>query len=171
VFTSRKYVDLDWNNATDNVGVTRYDVYVNNVKKYTSLTSDITIDSLVPNTAYTFSVKAADMIGNVSAFSNVITVTTGANGLKYTYYEGDWNVLPDFDTLTAIKSGAVANVDLSVRNVNDFFGIKWEGYINIKTAGTYTFELASDDGSKLYFNTFYSPTATALVNNSGHLYL
>lgn len=167
VFTSRKYVDLDWNNATDNVGVTRYDVYVNNVKKYTSLTSDITIDSLVPNTAYTFSVKAADMIGNVSAFSNVITVTTGANGLKYTYYEGDWNVLPDFDTLTAIKSGAVANVDLSVRNVNDFFGIKWEGYINIKTAGTYTFELASDDGSKLYFNSFYSPSATALVSSDG----
>jgi hypothetical protein len=47
------------------------------------------------------------------------------------------------------------------------FAFLWEGYINIPSAGVYTFETISDDGSKLYFNTSYSFGATPLVNNDG----
>lgn len=92
-----------------------------------------------------------------------------SGGLNYRYYEGDWHVLPYFEALTPVKSGSSPNVDINVRNagVNDFFAFVWEGYINIPTPGNYTFETASDDGSKLYFNSFYSFTANALVNNDG----
>ncbi len=169
VSVSRNFIDLDWDNSTDNTGISRYDVYVNNIKKYSTTVSNITADSLLPNTAYTFTVKAADPAGNVSAFSNAVTATTvsATAGLTYRYYEGVWDVLPNFNTLTPVKTGATPNIDMSVRNVNDNFGFVWEGSINIKAAGNYTFELVSDDGSKLYFNTAYNPAATALVNNDG----
>lgn len=164
------FVTLDWDNSTDNTGVTGYEIYVNNIKKYTSIESAITADNLTPNTSYTFTVKAIDQSNNASAASNAITITTSSisTGLQYRYFEGNWDVLPNFNTLTPVKSGNTANIDIvTPRNTSDLFGFVWEGYINIPTAGTYTFETISDDGSKLYFNTFYSPTATPLVSNDG----
>lgn len=98
---------------------------------------------------------------------NIFGQQPGTAGLKYRYYEGNWSTLPNFDTLPVLKAGTIANIDLSVRNVDDNFGIIWEGYVNIPTPGTYTFETVSDDGSKLYFNSTYSPGAPALVNNDG----
>ncbi|MEJ7768668.1 MAG: PA14 domain-containing protein [Chitinophagaceae bacterium] len=90
-------------------------------------------------------------------------------GLNYRYYEGAFNMLPDFNALTPTITGNTANIDLEIRRpgVNDSFAIVWEGFINIPAAGTYTFETVSDDGSKLYFNTPYSLNAPALVNNDG----
>ncbi len=90
-----------------------------------------------------------------------------ASGLNYKYYEGNWDVLPNFNALTPVKTGTTPNIDISVRNINDYFGLVWEGYINIPTAGTYTFETVSDDGSKFYFNSAYLPNGNALVNNDG----
>ena len=90
-----------------------------------------------------------------------------ASGLGYRYYEGNWNSLPDFNALTPVKTGSAANISLDARNTNDYFGIVWEGFINIPAPGTYTFETVSDDGSKFYFNTTYSAAANALVNNDG----
>lgn len=100
-----------------------------------------------------------------AAFSSQPNSTSGS--LKYKYYEGDWNTLPDFNTLQPVKSGFIANVDISVRNRTDYYGFLWEGYINIPTAGNYNFETISDDGSKLYFNTQYNANANALVSNDG----
>lgn len=85
------------------------------------------------------------------------------NGLRYRYYEGDWNSLPDFNSLVPAKTGSSANVNLGVRpaGINDHYAFIWDGYINIPVTGTYTFESISDDGSKLYIN------GSALLNNDG----
>ena len=88
-------------------------------------------------------------------------------GLNYKYYEGNWDVLPNFNTLTPVKTGTTPNIDISIKNINDYFGIVWDGYINIPIAGNYIFETVSDDGSKFYFNSPYLPNGTALVNNDG----
>ena len=88
-------------------------------------------------------------------------------GIACNYYEGSWNALPNFNSLTPAASSTTANIDITGRKVNDNFAFLWQGYINIKTAGSYTFETLSDDGSKLYFGTPYSPSATALVGNDG----
>ena len=167
-FTSHNYIDLAWTASKDSVGVIGYDVYINNVKKYTTTATFITADSLSPNTAYTFAVKARDFAGNTST-AGTVTITAGANGLKYKYYEGRWSLLPDFNTLTPVTTGAAANVDITVRPsaVTLNYGFVWEGYINIKTPGAYTFETASDDGSSFYYDSFYSANAPALVNNDG----
>ena len=169
VFTSRNYIDLAWDNSTDNVGVVAYDIYINNVKKYTTAGNTITADSLLPNSAYTFAIKARDFATNTSLSSNALTITAAATALKYKYYEGSWVNLPDFSTLPAVKTGSTPNTDITVRpaGVTQNYGFVWEGYINIKNPGNYTFETISDDGSKFYFNSFYSPLATALVDNDG----
>lgn len=171
ISTGRNIISLDWDNSIDNAAVAFYDVYVNGVKKYSTSVSDIIADSLMPNTSYTFTVRARDLAGNFSIFSNAIagTTTNSNNGLRYKYYEGTWDKLPDFSALTPTKSGISANIDLSVRlaGVNDHFAFLWEGFINIPVPGTYTFETSSDDGSKLYFNAHYSSANTALVNNDG----
>jgi hypothetical protein len=82
-------------------------------------------------------------------------------GVEYKYYEGTWSALPNFDALTAVKSGNVANFDMSVRNRVDNYGFKYSGFVNVPTDGTYTFYTSSDDGSKLYIGT------TEVVSNDG----
>lgn len=89
------------------------------------------------------------------------------NGLNYRYYEGYWNSLPDFNSISPVKTGTSGNFDLAVRNRNDYFGMVWEGSIRIPVSGYYTFDLSSDDGSKFYFNSGYSSSATPLLNNDG----
>lgn len=172
VSSSNSSIGLAWDHSSDNTAVAGYEVYVNNNKQYTTSSSNITADQLTPNTSYTFMVRAYDQAGNFSAFSNNVSAsTTGAapagGGLRYRYYEGDWNTLPDFNALSPVKSGQSANVNLSNRNRNDHYGFVWEGSINIPVAGNYNFELLSDDGSKFYFNTTYSPASNALVSNDG----
>ncbi len=104
-----------------------------------------------------------------SAFLKTGTPPVSSTGLNYKYYEGDFSALPNFNALAPVKTGTSANLDITVRNagVNDRFAFMWTGSINLPSAGTYTFETISDDGSKVYFNTPYSAGASALVNNDG----
>ena len=91
-------------------------------------------------------------------------------GLDYNYYEGTWSSLPDFDAITPVKTGASANIDLSVRKRDTGYAVLWKGYITIPANGDYTFETNSDDGSKLYIGT-YSYDGSAVVNNDGVHYI
>ena len=71
-------------------------------------------------------------------------------GLQYAYYEGDWDALPDFDTLDPVKTGFVSSVDLSPRDRDDNFAFLFKGYIDVPSDDVYTFYINSDDGSQLY---------------------
>ncbi|HYF29554.1 MAG TPA: PA14 domain-containing protein [Chitinophagaceae bacterium] len=159
-------VSLEWDASTDNAGVSKYDIYVNGTKLYTTDKLSFTINELDSFQRYTFIVKAKDAAGNVSAPSNQLNVVTKLQGLAYQYYEGLWFVLPDFEAIgSPVESGLSPNLDLSVRNRDDQFAIIWRGYINIPTTATYTFETCSDDGSKVYIGQPYSHTATPQVAN------
>ena len=70
-------------------------------------------------------------------------------GITYKYYQGAWDLLPDFDKLTPVKTGTADNFDLSFKNQNDEFGFVFSGYIKIDEAGEYHFATKSDDGSRL----------------------
>ncbi len=165
--TTRSSVTLAWDESTDDVAVKKYDVYVNGVKTYSTPNATFTVYNLTPYQTYSFYVRAKDASGNASPASNQVNAAAILTGLSYKYYQGDWNVLPDFNALTPYSTGMTANVDLVPRVQNDYFGFLWEGYINIPVTGTYTFETYSDDGSKLYIGTPYSYSATPVVNNDG----
>jgi galactitol-specific phosphotransferase system IIB component len=73
-------VSLKWNAATDNTGVTAYDVYSGANQVLSVSGTSATVSGLSPATSYTFTVKARDAAGNVSAASNAVTVTTDQGG-------------------------------------------------------------------------------------------
>lgn len=82
-------------------------------------------------------------------------------GLRYEYYEGVYNLIPDLSTVYSQASGIVANFDLTPRLKNDYFAFVFTGLINIPESGIYTFYTSSDDGSKLYIDGY------EVVNNDG----
>lgn len=72
---------LNWNASTDNTGVTGYDVYRNGTQVGTTTGATGYTDSgLSPATTYSYTVKAYDAAGNLSAASNTAAVTTSAGG-------------------------------------------------------------------------------------------
>ena len=73
-----------------------------------------------------------------------------ANGIRYKYYEGSWDKLPDFEQLEAVEDGFSSNFDISIRKRNDYFSFKFEGLILVSVKGVYSFFTDSDDGSRLY---------------------
>ncbi|MFC8131207.1 fibronectin type III domain-containing protein [Streptomyces sp. NPDC057302] len=69
-----------WNQATDDTGVTGYDVYrgATRVKRVPSRTHMVDVVGLKPSTTYTFTVRARDAEGNVGPAGRKLTVTTPA---------------------------------------------------------------------------------------------
>ncbi|MEU5312449.1 carbohydrate binding domain-containing protein [Streptomyces sp. NPDC021562] len=113
-------VSLAWSAATDNVGVTAYDVYRGSTLATSVSGTSATVSGLAASTAYTFTVKARDAAGNVSAASNAVSVTTsagtgGGSGFKQAapyLYEG-WGDPPNPATVmnaTGIKNFTMAFV-------------------------------------------------------------
>lgn len=165
--SSQNQISLKWDAATDEVGVVKYDIYINGLKSYTINGNQLTFDALNLSAGqlYIFTVKARDIAGNVSPASNQTSAYASLKGLKYKLYQGDWNNVPNFNNLTPVKTGIQPQANITTIGAPaDFFGVLWEGFIRIPVAGNYTFETYSDDGSKLYIGT-YNPSATALVNN------
>ncbi|GAK39343.1 lytic polysaccharide monooxygenase [Paenibacillus urinalis] len=75
-------VSLMWSAATDNVGVTGYEIYRGSTLVATVSGSTLTYNAtgLTANTSYSFTVKAKDAAGNVSAASNALSITTSGAG-------------------------------------------------------------------------------------------
>ncbi|MWV43991.1 hypothetical protein GRF59_10125 [Paenibacillus sp. HJL G12] len=69
-------VDLSWTASSDNVGVVEYWIYNGTTLAGTATTTSFHAGGLSAGTAYTFSVKAKDAVGNVSTSSNIVNVTT-----------------------------------------------------------------------------------------------
>lgn len=71
---------LTWSAATDDVGVTGYDVYRGATLAGSSAGTSYTDTGLTPATAYTYTVKAHDAAGNTSPASAAVTATTAPGG-------------------------------------------------------------------------------------------
>jgi chitinase len=74
--TTSTSVSLAWDAASDNVGVTGYNVFRNTALAGTSATTGFTVSGLTAGTTYSFSVKAKDAAGNISQNSNSVMATT-----------------------------------------------------------------------------------------------
>ncbi|MEM7610329.1 MAG: galactose oxidase-like domain-containing protein, partial [Pseudomonadota bacterium] len=80
---------------------------------------------------------------------------------NYEYYEGNWNLLPDFDALAPLETGSVDDFDLSVRNRDSQYAIRFTGTVTAAADADYTFYTSSDDGSQLLVN------GNVVVDNDG----
>ena len=81
----------------------------------------------------------------------IFLVNKKKNGLRFKYYEGRWEKLPDFGNLKIKGNGRCYSFDLKeARQREEFYGVVFSGFLKLKKKGEYTFYTISDDGSKLY---------------------
>ncbi|SDO94375.1 discoidin domain-containing protein [Lentzea jiangxiensis] len=74
--TTSSTAGLRWTASTDNVGVTGYEVLRNGSVVGTPTGTTFTDSGLASGTAFTYTVRARDAAGNLSAVSNAVQVTT-----------------------------------------------------------------------------------------------
>jgi hypothetical protein len=91
------------------------------------------------------------------------TVAAPLPGLTVDFYEqdGSWRALPDFNVLSAGRTGEADRVGLASAARGENFGLRFRGYIQVPATGVYGFHLTSDDGSRLLVN------GAAVVENDG----
>ncbi|MFL6121220.1 cellulase family glycosylhydrolase [Actinophytocola sp.] len=111
---------LSWSAATDNVGVTGYEILRaagtsggTFTSVGTSATTSFTATGLSPSTSYRFAVRARDAAGNTSANSGAVTVTTQAGPAtgpcRVTYQASNWGGSSGFTaTVTIANTGTTA---------------------------------------------------------------
>jgi parallel beta-helix repeat protein len=125
-------VDLAWNASTDNVGVTGYSVFRNNVNLGDVTTTSFADTTVLQGVSYTYTVKASDAAGNTSAASSAITVVpdwtppSAPTGLKTTKIMKNridlaWNAATDNVKVTAYRvfRGSVQIAEVSSLSYND----------------------------------------------------
>ncbi|MFD2387353.1 fibronectin type III domain-containing protein [Enterococcus rivorum] len=67
---------LSWEAATDNRGISKYELYVDGKKTATTALTKIEFNRLVANKTYSFAIVAVDDAGNQSQISESYSVTT-----------------------------------------------------------------------------------------------
>jgi hypothetical protein len=82
-------------------------------------------------------------------------------GLIFEYYEGRWERLPVFDSLSMIRTGTIEQFQIPKENSGEDFGVRYSGYIKIPEDGLYTFYVNSDDGADI------SIDKNLIVDNDG----
>ena len=77
---------LSWTAATDNVGVTGYEVFQDGVSIGTTATTSFAVGGLTAATTYSYTVVAQDAASNVSAASTALNVTTASPAVAQLYF-------------------------------------------------------------------------------------
>lgn len=85
--------------------------------------------------------------------SSIVFIDSEKNGIEYKYYVGSWSMLPNFNSIQAVRTGKIYNFSLDgIENLSDRFALVLSTTMKIRDAGKYTFTLNSNDGSKLYID-------------------
>ncbi|MCR2806561.1 fibronectin type III domain-containing protein [Paenibacillus soyae] len=170
-------VSLSWTASTDNVGVTGYEIYRGGtLAGSTTGATSFNVTGLSPSTTYSFTVKARDAAGNVSAASSALSVTTNApagDTQAPTAPTGSitreyWTNLSG-GTIASIPTGTTPTGTSSLTsfqapsNWGDNYGTRIRGYIVPSVTGTYQFSIAGDNNSVLYLSTNDNPANKVMI--------
>lgn len=98
-------VALSWDASNDDVGVYRYDVYRNGVKILIVENTSTTVYNLDANEIHTFQIKARDITGNESPFSNQVVVSTALNPLAELRFENNLDDNSGNGTVSYLRNG------------------------------------------------------------------
>ncbi|HEX8548511.1 MAG TPA: GH92 family glycosyl hydrolase [Cytophagaceae bacterium] len=71
------------------------------------------------------------------------------SGIRYNYYEGTGEVLPDFTKIKPVKSGVLKIFEISPRAQEDMFAFSYEGFIKVPETAIYTIYSKTDDGCRI----------------------
>ena len=86
-------------------------------------------------------------------FMDAVQIDQLQNGLLYSYFKGDWPFVPDFVDEKIFDSGIALDFNmLDYVDQEDMFGLRYEGYVDIKESGLYIFWIRADDAARLYIH-------------------
>ena len=118
--TTSSSTNLSWNGASDNVGVTGYDVYQNSALIGSTSSTSYSVTGLTASTTYSFTVKAKDAAGNISASSNSVSVTTLSSSV--TYCTASATNTAD-ERIGNVKFGTINNSSTGTAGYEDFTNV------------------------------------------------
>jgi chitodextrinase len=118
--TTQTTTNLSWTASTDNVGVTGYNIYQNGSQIGTAATTSYNVTGLTAATTYSFTVKATDAAGNLSASSNAVSITTSANTVTYCTSQG--NNTSD-ERISKVVYGSINNSSTGTTGYENFTSI------------------------------------------------
>jgi hypothetical protein len=133
-------VTLSWGAATDDVGVTKYYVYRNNIFVIAVTASTLTFTDTALNaaTSYSYEVKARDAAGNISAGATVIADT--APNLTYTISGKITNNGTGLPAVLVAVSGSGSGIVITDAGGNyTFTGVRPGNYTITPALTGYTF--------------------------------
>lgn len=154
--TTSTSTTLSWSGATDNVGVTGYDVYQGASIIGSTASTSYTVTGLAPSTTYTFSVRAKDAAGNVSGSSNSVSVTTLA-GSTVTYCSAAATNTAD-ERIGNVKFGTINNTSTGTAGYENFTSIS----TNVTRGTTYTISV-----TPVWTSTVYSEAYAVYIDYNG----
>jgi hypothetical protein len=91
-----------------------------------------------------------------------VEAAPAAKGLAWELFEGDFDKLPDFPSLTPSRTGSSPRPAADAAKTGKKFALRFRGYVRAPRPGVYVFYLASDDGSRL------SVDGQGIVDNDGN---
>lgn len=118
--------------------------------KYTgpfSITEDTTIKAIAVGGGKPS--RPSTLLATKAVLAPAVQVATPAEGFEYRLYEGSFGSVAEIEKGKFIKSGMTSEVSNELRHQEEFYGLIFEGVIEIPQDGVYEFTLGSDDGSVL----------------------
>jgi chitodextrinase len=157
---SSSQINLAWNAATDNVGVTGYRISRGGVQIATVTGTSYQNSGLTASTTYSYTVKAVDAAGNESPASAAVSATTqpmvtpGGTGTGLT---GQYFDNKDFTGASISRTDATVNFNWALGSPSSSIGVdtysaRWTGQVQAQYSQTYTFHVTGDDGVRLWVN-------------------
>lgn len=142
-------VILTWSPSTDNVGVTEYHIYVDDVFNQLVTDTTATITELSPETTYRFEVEAWDAAGNISDRTELSLTTQQGNSIP-TYTQQITAAYPnpfhDFIVVNLANSGDVSIFSITGQCIFTMSAIAGENRIqtDILPQGAYILKSGSE---------------------------
>ncbi|EUM16561.1 hypothetical protein L465_00375 [Enterobacter sp. BIDMC 29] len=160
--TSTGQVALSWSASQDNIGVTQYYIYRNGEKVATTALPQYTDRAVRPDTRYEYFVVASDKENNLSAPSQVVTVTTDKEELQ----EEDQQK-PSIPSALKASSVGQNSLILSWQASTDNVGVKhYQIYRNGVQISTSALASFADSGLKAATSYQYQVVAVDTSDNA-----
>ena len=146
-------IDIEWDPSEDNVGVTGYNIYIDNVLTFQTSNSSFQLIDLTPDTQYAIEIEAKDLGNNKSEKSVVLNSSTTADitapsaptnitgsNISGTAFKINWDLAEDDTAATGYK--VFVNTELIASTADLFYTLT-----GLTVSTTYSITVSAKDAA------------------------
>ena len=146
-------IDIEWDPSEDNVGVTGYNIYIDNVLTFQTSNSSFQLINLTPDTQYAIEIEAKDLGNNKSEKSVVLNSSTTADitapsaptnitgsNISGTAFKINWDLAEDDTAATGYK--VFVNTELIASTADLFYTLT-----GLTVSTTYSITVSAKDAA------------------------